>query len=415
MDFDSRAKQQSDRVFQTWIQNLLKNAPENLAGKLASRHCRDTPVSASRLHNGAFNVCYRVTFENGARVVVRFAALGRVIARIEKVEGETALMEFISQRTTIPVPKIWGFGKCAIGPYIVMSFIEGSPPSGLGFSIGAIRRDELGTWTVPKRPFTFNMNRLAQFSNIPLNVFKRQHFKNAADYFEELAEQHFHHLEFQLNDAVISESDCRQKHIARCLFRKICREIATEHLNGPFRLYCDDLCSDNILVEASGYCATGVIDWEFTYPAPVEFAYAAPWWLLLERPEDWEDDLDQLLSRFRPKSDIFLEVLRDCEASKIKDGTLLESQRLSSGMGSSLETGQFWICLASRHSAMFGEIYWKFIDPKFFGRFTTIEDRLDLLSADERLKIDTFIEMKLRQESERKLASHYSVDELVDL
>ncbi|KAJ5930496.1 phosphotransferase enzyme family protein [Penicillium verhagenii] len=453
MDFDSRAKQQSDRIFQAWIQNLLRNAPENLAGKLASRHCPYMPVSASRLQNGAFNVCYRVTFDNGARVVVRFAALGRVIARNEKVEDETALMEFISRRATIPVPKIWGFGKCPIGPYIVMSFIEGDLLSGylrdsscetrtlnldtpisvlkkayscmanilLELSkpefpfIGAVRRDELGSWTVPKRPFTFNMNRLAQFSNIPLDVFKRQHFENAADYFEELAQQHFHHLEFQLNDAVINESDCRQKYIARCLFRKICRGIDAEHDKGPFRLYCDDLCPDNVLVDASGSCVTGVIDWEFTYAAPVEFTYAAPWWLLLERPEDWEDDLDQLLSRFTPKFDIFLEVLRDCEARKIKDGTLSESQRLSTGMGTSLETGQFWICLASRRSSMFDEIYWKFIDPKFFGPFTTVEDRLDLLSADERLKIDTFVEMKLRQERESKLVSYYSVDELVDL
>ncbi|PTU18462.1 hypothetical protein P175DRAFT_0534201 [Aspergillus ochraceoroseus IBT 24754] len=31
---------------------------------------------------------------------------------------------------------------------------------------------------------------------------------------------------------------------------------------------------------------------EFTYAAPVEFTHAA-WWLLLERPEDWEPDLDQ--------------------------------------------------------------------------------------------------------------------------
>lgn len=34
MDFDSLAKEQSDRVFQVWIQNLLRNSPEALAGKL---------------------------------------------------------------------------------------------------------------------------------------------------------------------------------------------------------------------------------------------------------------------------------------------------------------------------------------------------------------------------------------------
>jgi hypothetical protein len=65
----------------------LEISPEDLAGKLASQHCPgSTPVTASRLPNGAFNICYRVTFENGHRVVARFAGLGRVIARNEKVQ-----------------------------------------------------------------------------------------------------------------------------------------------------------------------------------------------------------------------------------------------------------------------------------------------------------------------------------------
>lgn len=452
MDFDSLAKQQSDRIFQVWIQNLLRNSPENLAGKLASRHCHGTPMTALRLPNGAFNICYRVTFENGHRVLVRFTALGRVIARNEKVEDEVAIMGYVAQHTTIPVPNVLGYGKCVVGPYIVMSFIEGNPLSGylrdssqeivtlssdipmsvlkrayFGMaevllelskptfpSIGAIRQDESGGWVVSKRPLSFNMNRLSQFSNIPHNVFGRRHFGNAADYFEELARQHFHHLEFQRNDAVTDEADCRKKYIARCLFRKISREIS-KHCSGPFRLYCDDLRPDNVLVDASRLIVAGVIDWEFAYAAPVEFTYAAPWWLLLERPEDWEPDLDQFLVRFMPRFHTFLEVLQDCEARKIKDGSLLQSQRLSTAMEKSLETGLFWICLASRHSSMFDEIYWSFIDQRFFGPLTTIDDRLCLLSAEERVDIDTFVEKKMDQTRAGNLDSHYSIDELVDL
>lgn len=268
---------------------------------------------------------------------------------------------------------------------------------------------------MPKRPLTFNMNRLAQFSNIPHSVFREQHFSNAADYFEELAQQHFYHLELQHNDAISNEADCRKKYIARCLFRKLSRDISREHCNGPFRLYCDDLHPDNVLVDVSKLVVTGVVDWEFAYAAPVEFTYAAPWWLLLERPEDWESDLDQFLVRFMPRFRIFLEVLQDCEARKIKGGSLSQSQRLSIAMENSLETGHFWICLASRHSSMFDEIYWNFIDPRFFGHFTTIEDRLRLLSAEERVNIDIFIEKKMCQASEGKLISYYSIDEIVDL
>jgi hypothetical protein len=143
------------------------------------------------------------------------------------------------------------------------------------------------------------------------------------------------------------------------------REISKEHCNGPFRLYCDDLHPDNVLVD-SNIVVTGVVDWEFTYTAPVEFTYAAPWWLLLERPEDWEPDLDQFLVRFMPRFRTFLDVLQDCEAKKIKCGFLSESQRLSIPMEKSFDSGLLWICLSSRHSSMFDEIYWKYIDQNVF-------------------------------------------------
>ncbi|GKZ36123.1 hypothetical protein AbraIFM66950_007030 [Aspergillus brasiliensis] len=366
---------------------------------------------------------------------------------------EVAIMSYIGQHTAIPVPKVLGYGRCVVGPYIVMSYIEGKPLSAYlrdsaketvalsstistsilrrayfsmseillelwkpEFpSIGAVKQDETGAWTVLKRPLTFNINRLTQFSNIPHSIFRQHSFGTAADYFEELAQQHFHHLELQRNDVITDEADCQKKYIARCLFRKISREISKEHCSGPFRLYCDDLHPDNVLVDASQLIVTGVVDWEFAYAAPVEFTYAAPWWLLLERPEDWEPDLDQFLTRFMPRFHTFLEVLDDCETRKIKDGSLSQHQRLSISMENSLRSGLFWICLASRHSSMFDEIYWNIIDPKFFGQFKTIQDRLCLLSAEERLNMDTFIEKKMGQASERKLVSHYSIDELIEL
>lgn len=210
MDLDNFAEKQADRVFQVWVRNLLGNSPEEPAGKIASQHVPGTPVTAKLPSNGAFNVCYRVTFENKDRVVVRFTALGRVIACNEKVLDETALMEYVAQHTAIPIPKIFGYGKCVVGPYIVMSFVEGDSLSGYlqdasqetetlspriplpilrrayfamaeilleqskpEFTyIGAIRKDDQGGWAVSKRPFTMNLNRLAQFSNIPLDIFE---------------------------------------------------------------------------------------------------------------------------------------------------------------------------------------------------------------------------------------------------
>lgn len=140
------------------------------------------------------------------------------------------------------------------------------------------------------------------------------------------------------------EADCQKKYIARCLFCKLARDISKEYCKGPFKLYCDDLRPDNILVDASRLAVTGVVDWEFTY--------AAPWWLLLEKPEDWESDLDKFLERFTPRFQTFLEVLKDCENKQIQDRSLSQSQRLSIAMEKSFERGLFWICLASRHGSL---------------------------------------------------------------
>lgn len=116
------------------------------------------------------------------------------------------------------------------------------------------------------------------------------------------------------------ERDCQEKYIARWLFRKIAQSIQTEP--GPFHLCCDDFRPSNVLV-SDDFTITGVIDWEYTYVAPVEFTYVAPWWLLFESPEIW--DLDQFLARYKPRLQLFLQILRRCEDEQIDKRTLRDS------------------------------------------------------------------------------------------
>lgn len=111
-------------------------------------------------------------------------------------------------------------------------------------------------------------------------------FEATSTYFNALAELHLEHLSHQRNDAVDSANDCRRKFVARKLFSKLAREgRLTQSTNGhgPFTLWCDDLRPSNVLVNKS-LQIVGVIDWEFTYVAPVELFHAPPWWLLLEQP-----------------------------------------------------------------------------------------------------------------------------------
>jgi hypothetical protein len=158
---------------------------------------------------------------------------------------------------------------------------------------------------------------------------------------------------------------------------------------------------------------TGVIDWEYTYVAPAEFTYSAPWWLLFESPEAW--DLGNFMDRYRPRLELFLNVLRVQEDEQIREGSLRESQRLSDKMALSIESGLFWFCLAARKSFMFDDIYWKFLDERYFGPFGSLDGRLSLLSQDERDQMEDFVRAKRQQAEERKLDEHQTFDEVFDL
>lgn len=134
----------------------------------------------------------------------------------------------------------------------------------------------------------------------------------------------------------------------------------------------------------------GVIDWEYCYAAPVVFTYCPPSWLLLTHPDDWTDgDLGVLLERYLPRYRLFIKALQEEETEMIQRGTLSEGQRISIYMEKALENGHFWFCLAATSSFGFDDIIWRFIDPLHFGEFTTIRDRVSLLSLQEQDELES--------------------------
>ncbi|PGH16916.1 hypothetical protein AJ80_05060 [Polytolypa hystricis UAMH7299] len=454
MEFDHVAENKQEQKFAVWLKFFLSKSPEILSMELALKHRPGKPLSACRWKNGAFNICYRVKYEDGLHVIVRFAALGKAILRREKVEHEVATMNYLHRNTSIPVPEVLGSGVCLAGPYIVMPFIGGEPLSQLlkaekegrpvlnpQMSDRSLRRayremaalmlelsrpqfdaigaleEKGGEFIVTRRPLTFNMNELMMSANLPEEAFPSHTFKSAADYFEALAQLQFSHLQLQQNDTVSCEEDCRKKFTARCLFLKAVKSIFPESCQGPFRLYCDDFRPSNILFDLEKSCVSGAIDWEFTYAAPAEFTYVAPWWLLLHSPEDWESDLNQFLIRYTPRFRVFLEALRECENELIERRTLLGSQRLSTRMEHSMETGLFWVCLAARYSSMFDEVYWTFIDQRYYGPFTSLGDRIQLLNQEQQREMDELARLKVSQSDadDEDFDDHYPIDKLLEL
>lgn len=456
MDYDNALWSQSDSIFEPWKNKIFKHTTLHEIGKFIYQHRGGVPDELFSPRRGAFNLILKMRFEDGGSAVIRFPCLGASMFPEEKVQHEVAVMQYLSFHTSLPIPHVLHYGDeeespCGLGPFIIMEHIsnEGNfidslnipgrssqerPILDLNVSqellecvygymadimlqvsrhsfteIGCIAKaneeDEFDdTWVVKHRPLTLNMDKLVQLGSVSPDQLPRGAFKTASSYYQALANMHMIHLSSQRNDTIESADDCRQKYIARCLFRKITREYQLcKDDAGPFKLFCDDLRPGNVLAGVN-HQLTGVIDWEFTYAAPTAFAYSPPFWPLLELPELWEDGLDDWIEKYEQILPTFLKVLQDKEQAAIERGVLKESDRLSGHMSESWESGDFWVNYAARKSWAFDMVYWAKIDRRFFG-MGDLEDRVYLLTPEERGEMERFVRMKMEAKEEGGLAN----------
>ncbi|KAI2795233.1 hypothetical protein POX_a01838 [Penicillium oxalicum] len=394
------------------------------------------------LSKGSYNISLQLKDENEASVI-RLSQPGAVFFPEEKVVNEVAIMRFLIDKTSIPIPFIYQSGTkkespLELSPFIIMDYIEhetkmyealntpGCPIDERGIlnpaidqerletlyrqlagillqlsvpslpRIGSLRQIDDFTWEVARRPLSMNMNELVRLGTLPQSKLPGLHttFTTSSSYFEALADLNIEHLVHQRNDSVESADDCRRKFVARGLFRKLARDKRlTDPLleEGPFKIWCDDLRPADVLLHSDLKIA-GVVDWEFTYAAPAEFSYAPPWWLLIEKPEYWPKGLEIWTRTFDHRLKTFIKVLKDCEESMIQQGRLDDHQRLSGLL----------------HSFAFDTIYWEKIDPRFFRPTQSPKEawkeRLELLDDQERDEMEQLVARKLEEMKTRPLA-----------
>ncbi|EKV06864.1 Aminoglycoside phosphotransferase [Penicillium digitatum] len=463
MRYDDIAWQTSDRVADAWALYILNlDIFEKIGNFLLRHHQASDPLEFTILQTGAFNTALQMNFERTRAAIIRFPLPGATMFPEEKVGNEVSTMRFIGDKTTIPVPFIIHSGgkkesPSELGPFIIMEYIDhysnmieilkkpGRPTeeritlnpdisqiklkalygelARVLLSLSGLSQNKIGSlcqvddfaWEVARRPLSLHMNELVRLGTLPQSKLPTTTFDTASSYFEALAELHISHLTSQRNDAVESADDCRRKFVARFLFRKLVRDqnfkaqwIFFE--NGPFPIWCDDFRPGNVLVDVDLNIA-GVVDWEFTYTAPVEFTHAPPWWLLLEKPEYWPKGLDDWCTEYEKQLQTFLGALMNCEDEAIRKKQLAESQRLSGSMRRSWESGDFWIMYAARNNFAFDAIYWQKIDQRFFGP-TACESvdfcdiwkmRLDLLEPEEQEFMQKHVDLKLKEMEASKI------------
>ncbi|KAK0609666.1 phosphotransferase [Bombardia bombarda] len=292
-----------------------------------------------------------------------------------------------------------------------------------------------GSFQVARRPLTLNMGCMKQLANIPTAIFPDEDttFATADEWYVHLATMHLAQLIFQHNDLVANEDDCRNKYVSRQLFLRLARQgrlstfgFAQDNwsafaksaerprlLQAPngsksFRLWCDDLRPANVLLGlGEDDTIASVIDWEFTYAAPAQFALDPPWWLLLAKPEMWRPaGVEGWSKAYEPKLEIWLKAMEDQE-----DGAVfLNGWPLSAYMRDSWETGRFWINYAARKSWVFDAVFWTFLDERFFGpRDPEVSDnelwktRVHLLSQEEQRSMEPFVKRKMDESRDRIL------------
>ena len=458
MCYDDVAWEQAEDVSDNWLLQFLDiNVKKPIASFILKYDEGDDP-EFTILEKGSFNITLRMKYTYSA-TNIRFPQPGAVLFPEEKVKNEVAVMRYILDQTSIPVPFIVYSGTkeespVKLGPFIMMSHIEhtttmydalnipGCPYQERGVlgpnidegrlgmlytqlaktllqlskpefpKIGSLNQVDDFTWEVASRPLSMNMNELVRLGTLPRSKLPPLDatFKTASSYIEALAQLNIQHLLHQRNDAVQSADDCRRKFVARKLFYKLARDKKLSlpcNENGPFKLWCDDFRPANVLLDEDMHI-TGVVDWEFTYTAPVEFSYAPPWWLLIEKPEFWSKGIEDWTRVFDRRLKTFLMAMRHCEEMDNQHGQ--RQHRLSDQMQQSWESGDFWVVYALLHSFAFDAIYWQKIDQRFFGSTETDDpneawrERLGLLDESQRSEMEWLVTKKLEWMENRVLA-----------
>jgi hypothetical protein len=300
------------------------------------------------------------------------------------------------------------------------------------------------------------MNDLIVQGGIPPSILPPENttYSTSAEWYAALADIHIAHLTFQHNKAIESADDCRDKFVARYLFRQRVRQgklLEDNHKNKEskketFRLWIDDLRPHNILVDAD-LNIVGVIDWEWAYFAPESFVHDPPWWLLLSRPDYWRDTVLDFTEHFVRALGVFCRALRaeedlasqtengDGQGEEEKDGWSLgqhiqalnsrgDEVRLSDRMRRNWESGTFWANYAARKCYGFDPVFWEFLDERFFGENVEggYEGRMHLLPEKVKRRMELVVERKVEERKEEKIvdweleeARSYLADILADL
>ncbi|GAB7357568.1 hypothetical protein MBLNU459_g0079t1 [Dothideomycetes sp. NU459] len=435
--FDELEETNGDDECKAWLSRVFDAKIE--LGIFVASHRGGRVTEYVGFLKGSFNFSLRFKFsDSGPDAIIRFPKPGHTdtTLRDEKVTNEAQIMDYLTRNTTIPIPRVHSWGLTAdcpqqFGPFIIMDFVDGTLLSSilkkpteteqeelvlnpdideevldkvysqigsymlqlsqLSFSnIGAISKDEeTDTWSVTRRPLTYNMNELASVAKFPRSQLPDSRFSHASEYFRYLADAHLTHLRTQRNIADDREI-AQARYLARHHFAQLIPEYCI-HDAGPFIPFCDDLRPSNMLVDPETLQITAVIDLEYTNAMPAQFTYDPPWWLLLSGPEIWLEryTMTEFQTLYEPRMEQFLRALCRVESGVEFSPDQSSAVRLSERMREAWQKKRFWFNYAARKSFEVDIIYWAAFND---GARTS-----DIPGIEGQTEMETFIQEKMDQ------------------
>ncbi|KAL5345194.1 hypothetical protein ACLOAV_009563 [Pseudogymnoascus australis] len=120
--FDEIAETDGDEEYFAWLKNVTASKDEIVT------------FVAGRREGGKLGSFICIKFNDGGpNAIIRFPKPGHTATalRDEKVVNEVQFMKYLSQNTTIPLPRVisWGLTKESpqqLGPFIIMDYVDGT-------------------------------------------------------------------------------------------------------------------------------------------------------------------------------------------------------------------------------------------------------------------------------------------------
>ncbi|CEI61372.1 unnamed protein product [Fusarium venenatum] len=431
-DSDNLAWDRTDALWKDAVKHVQLTSTCRKIESFAERTFGQTATLIPPIIIGGFNVLYIVRVDVlSENVLVRLPCPNQAVFPAEKTLAEAATAAYISQHTQLRVPKILYHGVDSdIGPFMIIE--ELGSRRGMGQALEVPRKDLNNPAILQSdMPETKLKSLYAEMARCMLQLAQPEFSCIGAlvevEWYTALAEMQMATLVFQHNDVVSSEDDCRNKYVARQLFRRLAKQgqlssfgfaednwstyskhtgpkLPSPDCSGSFRLWSDDFRPANVLVDNHDH-VLGAIDWEFAYIAPTQFVLDSPWWLLLDTPEMWDAGIDDWSKIYEAKLDIWISAMQEAE-QEMSPGSFV----LSAYMRESWTTGRFWLNYAARKSWAFDAIYWKYLDERFFGEredgIPTEEmwkTRVHLLSEEEQATMKPLVQAKMAEAKTRVL------------